>query len=203
MGIADFLKKRVRIREFVLVQMKYARYVLIHRWFVFVQCVRLGIPIRGLLHDLSKFRPDEWFAYARWYNGTWGFRFNGGFYSRVLHLYQNKLPWEFVRHGEWKAALDRAWLRHQHRNPHHWQYWVLVGDDVPVQVLEMPLKYRKEMLADWRGAGRAKKGFDNTPEWYMSNREKIVLGPETRQWIEEAIGLSANESVERAGVSNE
>ena len=180
--IADFLRKRLRIREFLRVQVRYAKYILIHRWFVFVECVKLGIPVRGLLHDLSKLRPDEWFAYARWYNGTWGLRFNGGFY------------WEFVRQAEWRAAINRAWLRHQHRNRHHWQYWILVNDSPPIQFLEMPLKYRKEMLADWRGAGRAKKGYDNTPEWYLANRENIVLGPKTRKWIETQLKISSTEN---------
>lgn len=26
-------------------------------------------------------------------------------------------------------AFNRAWLMHIHRNPHHWQYWVLINDE--------------------------------------------------------------------------
>ncbi|MFR1480703.1 MAG: DUF5662 family protein [Hydrogeniiclostridium mannosilyticum] len=26
-------------------------------------------------------------------------------------------------------AFQRAWLLHIHRNPHHWQHWVLINDD--------------------------------------------------------------------------
>ena len=51
----------------------------------------------------------------------------------------------------------------------------------------MPDKYRREMLADWMGAGRA-LGKPNTLEWYTANQGKITLHPETRQWIEEQLG---------------
>ena len=44
--------------------LKYLCYVLRHKWYVFIECCKLGIPVRGLVHDLSKFRPSEWFPYA-------------------------------------------------------------------------------------------------------------------------------------------
>ena len=60
----------------------------------------------------------------------------------------------------------------------------LPKDDGGVEILPMPDKYRKEMLADWRGAGRAQGYGDNTNEWYKVNRNKMQLHPETRAWIE-------------------
>lgn len=140
--------------------LKYAWYVLRHRWFVFVECVRLGIPWRGLVHDLSKFLPDEWFPYVEFFYGAWKDR--GETLSvRVL------------------AAFNAAWLRHQHRNPHHWQYWRLREDDGGTKLLPMPEKYVREMLADWRGAGRA-QGFDKLGPWYEKNHRMIELERETR-----------------------
>jgi hypothetical protein len=38
---------------------KYFRYVFRQRWYVFVECVKLGIVWRGLVHDLSKFLPTN------------------------------------------------------------------------------------------------------------------------------------------------
>lgn len=35
----------------------YLWYVLRHKYFVFVECCRLGVPWRGLVHDLSKLSP--------------------------------------------------------------------------------------------------------------------------------------------------
>lgn len=57
--------------------------------------------------------------------------------------------------------------------------------------LPMPHRYRKEMLADWIGAGRA-LGKPNTWEWYNSNKRNIQLHPETREWVENQLSLLEN-----------
>jgi len=101
----------------------YLKYVVRHKWFVFVECCRLGIPWRGLVHDLSKFRISEWFAYVNQFYGEWGYRYSqerdGGCGD------------ELARQAETFAAFDKAWLLHQHRNPHHWQAWLLREDSPP------------------------------------------------------------------------
>jgi hypothetical protein len=84
-----------------MIHFKYLRYILRHKWYVFVECCRLGIP--------------------------------------------------------WRGAI------------------------IP---LRMPLKYRKEMLADWRGAGRAITGKNETRQWYEKNKDNMMLHPETQRWIE-------------------
>ena len=140
--------------------LRYLKYVLRHKWFVFIECARRGLVWRGLVHDLSKFQPSEFFPYAR-------------------HFYGD---------GKNKAAFDFAWLLHQKRNRHHWQWWVLPEDNGGEKVLEMPLDERVEMLCDWRGTGRA-QGTPNTPKWYLANREKMRLGSDTRGWIEQELGL--------------
>ena len=53
----------------MMVYFKYLSYVLRHRWFVFIECCKLGIPWRGLVHDLSKFIPSEFIPYARYFYG--------------------------------------------------------------------------------------------------------------------------------------
>ena len=37
----------------------------------------------------------------------------------------------------------KAWLLHIHRNPHHWQYWVLINDNPEEgeNLIEMPYNY--------------------------------------------------------------
>ena len=42
----------------------YLSYLLRHKWFVFIECCKQGIFWRGLVHDCSKFLPDEFFPYA-------------------------------------------------------------------------------------------------------------------------------------------
>jgi len=140
-------------------QLKYLKYVIIHKYYVFEACVKLQVPLlQALFHDISKLSPAEFTAYAT------------KFYS------SSKLP-EIAKH-----RYKRAWLHHIHHNPHHWEHWIIPGK--PNTILPIPDKYRKEMLADWIGAGKAQSGTDNTQEWYMANRHKIILHPKTRKWVE-------------------
>lgn len=149
---------------------KYAFYVFRHKWFVFVECVKLGLIWRGIVHDLDKFLPSMWFPYVNAFYGKHkpSPRDNSGYYDAT------------------KVGSDPfmlAWLGHIHRNKHHWQYWVLLHDDGGKSVFPMPDKYRKEMLSDWRGAGRA-QGSPDTRGWYDKNRDKMILNESTRNWIE-------------------
>lgn len=171
---------------------KYLSYVVRHKWYVFLECCKLGIPIAGLFHDMSKFLPSEWFAYVETFYGT-----------KIHNCYDCILIWgnqcsvngSGIGDGEQAArckdfatpAFNLAWLKHQHRNSHHWQYWMLTQDDDAPLVLEMPLRYRKEMLADWRGASRAQGFGGNTKKWYESHRAKMSLQVCTQGWIEKNI----------------
>jgi hypothetical protein len=152
---------------------QYLRYVLRHKWFVFVACCRLGIPWRGLWHDWTKFLPIEWFPYVRFFYGEGRTRESVGDYSA-----------DSVRDGDFEVA----WNHHQKRNDHHWQYWVRFGDDGTVICLPMSDKARCEMLADWRGAGRA-LGQPDTRTWYLAHRDTMSLHPDTRAWIEQRLGI--------------
>lgn len=150
---------------------QYLWYVTKHKWFVFIETCRLGIPWRGLVHDLSKYSPTEWFPYVETFYGKGPSpRDASGSYDPT------KVGGEF----------DTAWLHHQHNNPHHWQWWILKGDEDAQKVLPMPDKYRREMLADWIGAGKA-QGKPDTRGWYEANKEKMILHPETRAWIEQKL----------------
>ena len=155
---------------------KYLSYVIRHKWYVFIECCKLGIPISGVLHDLSKFRPSEFFPY-------------------MIHFQVRKR--KTLKHGYSKRddpnkdeVFDLAWLKHIHRNPHHWQYWILIEDTSPTpKVIPMPERFRKEMLADWKGAGKAQGFGDNTVEWYLKHEKDMILHQETRTWIREKLGL--------------
>lgn len=148
--------------------LKYLWYIIRHKWFVFIEAVKLGIPWLGLIHDWSKLLPDEWFPYARYFYG-----------NPKQNSFHNRLE-----------AFNLAWLRHIHRNRHHWQWWILREDDGGTKVLPMPDRYRREMLADWCGAGRAQDYGDNTLEWYVKNKHKMRLHSETRNWIEAVLGMA-------------
>ena len=101
--------------------------------------------------------------------------------------------WRFLAEHK-DTAFDFAWFLHQKRGRHHWQWWVLPEDSGAIKVLPILDCYRKEMLADWRGAGRA-QGTPNTSAWYNKNKEKLQLHPETRKWIEICL-LNSSEQIE-------
>lgn len=160
----------------------YLRYVLRHKWFVFLAACRLGIPWLGLVHDLSKFLPDEWMPYVHFFYGP-----------KAEPIQRRDETGYYKPTDTGDAAFDFAWLLHQKRNRHHWQFWILPEDEGGVKVLPMPDRYRREMLADWMGAGRAQLGTkwtSNEPRrWYTKNHAKMQLHPETRTWIERKLNV--------------
>ena len=173
------------------------QYVLRHKYYVFLEGQKLGVPLLWLLlHDWDKFLPDEFIPYARqfyWSDGR-----------------KRKAPSDY--------AADVAWLKHQRRNKHHWQRWLLL-DDAPiretnylildtgaicyhddmrmlmgatvrtVQPLPMPDRHRREMLADWRGVSR--HFGTELRDWYFDPVRQLVfkrfLHPDTLRWLDEQI----------------
>jgi hypothetical protein len=92
--------------------------------------------------------------------------------------------------------FDFAWLLHQKRNRHHWQWWVLPDDEGSVKILEISEPYRTEMICDWLGASLAqgKKCPHNDKylevrKWWNVNNHKMQLHPNTRVWIENVLNM--------------
>jgi hypothetical protein len=144
--------------------LRYASYVARHKWFVFRAGLKTKAPLwRLVIHDWSKLTPAEWFPYVASFYGKHG------------------------RTPEVRAAFDGAWLHHQHRNPHHWQHWLLREDDGDTKALRMPPKLVREMVADWMGAGRAITGRWEVASWYEANAHKMLLHPDVRLQVENLI----------------
>ena len=188
---------------------QYLKYVVVHKYWVFLAGWELGIPWLALLHDNSKFLPDEWMPYACHFYEPDGSRKTR---RAADGFYQDQAD---------DDAFDWAWLKHIKRNKHHPQHWVrgvrqpcrisdhdkftLLEDDGGSRCLkcgergvpnyaspdwaiqEMPLRYRKEMLADWIGAGMV-QGTPDTLGWYAARGKNHPLGPATRAWIEDMLG---------------
>lgn len=143
----------------------YFKYIVRHKWFVFVAGLKIGASIwRLLIHDWSKFLPSEWIPYAH------------TFYDENGNTRYKKTD-----------EFNMAWLMHQHRNPHHWQHWILREDSGNVIKMSVPNKYIKEMVADWMGAGRAITGKWEVREWYNRNKQKIGVSIGTKLKIEKIL----------------
>jgi len=156
---------------------KYFSYVCRHKWYVFLECWKVEIRWKGFVHDWSKFRPSEFIPYARNFFGT---------YPEYTDC--DSMAPKGLFKQDIKQRFDKAWLLHIHRNPHHWQFWLLQEDNGFPKNIPIPLKYLKEMVCDWRGAGKAITGKDNIVEWYGKNKDRINLKRINRKWIEKKIG---------------
>lgn len=152
--------------------LRYLRYVLRHKWFVFLYCLEYGLFWRGIKHDWTKFLPSEWRAYVAF--------FYGGGLSREE---AERLGFQFSVAPAVEIAFEYGWNFHQKRNDHHWQFWLRIGDDGTLFALPMPEACRWEMLADWRGAGRA-LGKPLIWEWYAAHKDRMRLHPITRMHVE-------------------
>ena len=119
----------------------------------------------GFAHDQSKSEPDEYEAYdAYFYGGNRSFK--------VVQEYR------------------KAWLLHLHRNPHHWQHWVLINDD-PKEgeiLIEMPVNYILEMICDWWAFSWSKGNLQEIFNWYDEHKNYMKLHPNTRKKVEEILG---------------
>ena len=147
--------------------LRYLKYILRHKWYVFLECCRLGIPWLGIIHDWGKFSLQEFIPHIRVYYDDEG---------RLIQSYTGD------------ERLDSAWLLHQRRHKHHWQWWVCIGKNGQIKAMEMPDKYRREMLADWKGAGVV-QGTPSTSAWYKEHKHEMRLHPNTRLWIESQLGI--------------
>jgi len=127
------------------------------------------------MHDLSKFLPDEFLPYANYFYGKRG---------KEVRENRKKSGGYYKPYQTGDEKFDFAWLKHQKRNRHHWQWWILPKDDDGTIIMPMKEVDWREMICDWRGAGRAQGYGDNTAAWYEEHKEKMVLHEDTREKIE-------------------
>ena len=137
-----------------------------HRFTVFKLCCKVGIPFRGLVHDLSKYSFEEFFESVKYYTD--------GNYSPIINAKKDK-------------GYSRAWLHHKGRNKHHFEYWY---DDVALNPTPIiPFKYMLEMICDRIAASKIyyKKDYKNsTPyEYYMARKDNYQLNPKLKDFLEE------------------
>ena len=141
-----------------------------HKKYVFEACCEAGIPLQGLLHDLSKFSPTEFLESVKWYSG-------------------DRSPIDNCKDAQ---GYSMAWFHHRGRNKHHWEYWVDNFQDGMTPTL-MPFKYALEMLCDFIGAGKAylkdKFTWEKEWEWWKTKRELVVMHPVVWHFINMELSL--------------
>ena len=100
---------------------KYLKYVLRHKWFVFIECCKMGYPFLGLIHDWSKFRPSEFLPYAEHFYGKDSHHKDGSHQQKGIKTGRDETGY-YKPTDTGDKAFDFAWLLHQKRNRHRWQW---------------------------------------------------------------------------------
>lgn len=116
-------------------------------------------------HDKSKYQKDEYDAYLNY------------FYPDKNNKKDSK-------------AFDMAWLLHQKRNPHHWQYGCLIRDEGEVKAMDMPFEYICEMLCDWSSFQFVFDPKSTANKWYNDNKKKMILSDRTRKEVERLLDIA-------------
>lgn len=135
-------------------------------------CFHAGIFWQGLRHDLSKYSPTEFIQGAKYYEG-------------------DRSP----NAGEREAnGYSKAWLHHQGRNRHHFEYWQDYNPKTRYkEPVKMPLRYVKEMFCDRVAASKIYYGTDYREDMPLAYYEKgkycRVIHPETAELLESLLTM--------------
>ena len=138
-----------------------------HRWLVRKGCFQVGLYWQGLVHDLSKYSPTEFWVGARLWTGQ-------------------RSPNNAERE---EKGYSESWMHHKGRNKHHYEYWTDLSlatkcyESVP-----MPRKYLAEMIMDRIAACKVYQGDHYTSSsplnYLMASRERMLMCSQLRQELE-------------------
>lgn len=129
-------------------------------------------------HDMSKNTPDEYKPYDDYFYGE-----------------QTPAVIE---------AFNRAWLMHIHRNPHHWQHWVLINDEPKegtILLVGIQLKCRTHILLRWF-VSWIKGDLSEMFAWYKDHEAYIKLHNNTRSIVEEILEMIRTKLTEVENAEN-
>ena len=139
--------------------------ILIHKYYVFIYCCKLGIPYQGIIHDLSKFSPTE--------------------LKESIKFYQKgkSSPIPIIKQ---QNGFSLAWQHHKGRNKHHYEYWTDNYDN-GTTTIKMPYKYVLELVADYLAAAKTYNGKNFTIQqeinWWNQNKNNKLIHKETKLLI--------------------
>lgn len=155
---------------------KHFKTITYHKYLVFSGCLQVGLVWQGLIHDLSKYSPTEFFVGAKYYQG---------------HRSPNNAERE-------DKGYSLAWLHHKGRNKHHYEYWIdyaLKKSPYGMVPVAMPVRYIVEMVMDRIAASKVycgKQYTDASPlEYYNRNLEPAPLHEKTQYLLELLLNMLA------------
>ena len=141
-----------------------------HRFKVFILCTKCGFMWRGLVHDLSKYSPTEFFEGVKYYAG--------GKKSPIIMCKKD-------------IGYSRAWLHHKGRNKHHSEYWLDLATKNKAPVI--PFNYSVEMICDRIAACKTYQGKnykDISPYYYWNeHRDDEIMNRKNQKFLTEVFEL--------------
>jgi len=144
-------------------------------------CFSVGLYRQGLLHDLSKYMPSEFFVGAKYYQGI-----------------------QSPNNAERKVkGYSSAWLHHKGRNKHHYEYWMDYSAHAGNQIIpaRMPDRYVIEMFIDRVAASKNYNGKNYTDkmplEYYLSGNPGNFMHKDTRRKLEKLLYMLAEQGEEK------
>jgi len=153
-----------------------------HKYLVAVSCFKVGLYKQGILHDLSKYSPSEFWVGAKYYQGT-------------------RSPNNAERED---IGFSSAWLHHKGRNKHHYEYWIdyslnsIPGGMAPAP---MPEKYVVEMFMDRIAASKVylKKAYTDTAPlaYYNKGKDMIPMHEKSKRLLEKLLCMLAKYGEEK------
>ncbi len=149
-----------------------------HRWNVFKLCVKVGLPIRGLLHDLSKYSWAEFFEGVKYYTD-----------GKISPIKTCKKI----------NGYSKAWLHHKGRNKHHFEYWYDFNTPNPTPII--PFKYLVELMCDNIAAHLTYNGknasFDAQLKYFLNRRDLMYINEDIKKVIIEVYKKLAKEGLSK------
>lgn len=129
-----------------------------HRRLVRSGCFKVGLYKQGLIHDLSKYSPTEFWVGVKYYQGM-----------RSPNVAERMV-----------TGYSMAWMHHKGRNKHHAEYWTDYSLETgnTLEYMEMPKKYLVESVMDRIAACKVYRGKnynDSAALDYLTTRDSEAL----------------------------
>jgi len=131
-----------------------------HKKYVYKLMSVCGYPIRGLVHDMSKFQIIELKESIKYYNGK-------------------RSPLSIAKE---KQGYSLAWLHHVGKNKHHSAYWVDITNGI-MNPCKIPWVYLVEQICDTISAEKVyhkdwDESYPNT--WWKNSGSLNIYHDDTR-----------------------
>ncbi len=158
----------------------HTRTVLFHKYNVMKNCFACGLYYQGIVHDLSKFSPIEFWPGVKYYQG-------------------NRSPNNAQREA---CGVSTSWLHHKGRNKHHYEYWIdyAGAESAGMRGFKMPKKYIVEMFCDRVAASKAynRENYKDSDslEYYLKGRGSYMIEEKTDELLYKLLVMLAEKGEE-------